>query len=701
MPALAQAAGLTRPVIGEALGNAHPVISAKGFKRVGTGIAAAIAAGAGAVALIPVFVPADHVRDVVKAEIRAVTGLDPQARGEVAVSLFPSPSITFADVVLGDDRAGTPALAAERLTAQLRLLPLLIGRIEIADVSLVRPHIALTFERDGRSNWSALIDTLSRTLKPDAKRADGLLSFSEVRVADGTIAVRDDARGIAETLTEVGFSLAWPSISKSFGAAGRFVWRGETVDASVSLNDLFAALSGERSGLKVRLAGGPAKLAFDGHLMRRPGLKVEGALAADGDSLREALRWAGRTPLPGGGFGRFALKAQTSIAGATLALWNVSAELDGNSAEGVLTLATEGRPTVQGTLAANDLDLTPYVSTIQLLRQNERDWNRGPIALDGLTGFDLDLRLSARRIVLNGAKFGRTAVAATLRNGRMTVTIGESQAFGGVLTGTVALAKLESGVDLKAQLQFADVDLDACLSELFGIRRLEGKGNLTFSIEGSGTSVLALTRTLNGQARLSARQGALAGLNVEQLLRRLDQRPLSGGVEFRSGRTPFEKLNAALRITQGTATVDDVYLEGPAIKLALGGSASIPARDLDLRGIASLISTDTSGGSAAFDLPFVVHGPWDDPVMLPDAEILLRRSRATAPLLDAVKDRKARDAVRSIVEQLRGGGAPAPAASAGPAASGAPAALGGAAGAVPAAPAATEPAAAARAPTAR
>jgi AsmA protein len=655
------------------------VIAPRSLKRLGLGVAIVVASGIGALALVPVFMPADYVRDVVKAEIRTVTGLDPLARGEVAVSLFPSASIGFADVVLGDERNGEPALSAERLTAKLRLLPLLVGRIEIADVSLVHPRISLTFERDGRSNWSALIDTLSRTLKPDANRADRrLVSFSEIRIADGTIAVRDDAHGIDETLTEVGLSLAWPSISKSFGATGKFVWRGEPVDASVSLGDLFAALSGESSGLKVRLAGEPAKLAFDGHLMRRPGLKIEGTLAADGTSLREALRWAGHTPLPGGGFGPFALKAQTSVAGATVALWNVNAELDGNSAEGVLTLAMDERPILQGTLAADDLDLSPYVSTTRLLRQDERVWNRGPIVLDGLTGFDLDVRLSAAHIALNGAKFGRTAIAANLRNGRMTLTVGESQAFGGVLKGTVALTKLENGADLKAQLQFSDVDLDACLSELFGIRRLEGRGDLSFAIEGSGASVLGLTRTLNGQVHLSARDGALAGLNVEQLLRRLDQRPLSDGAEFRSGRTPFDKLNAAVKITQGTATVEEVNLEGSAVKLALGGSASIPARDLDLKGTASLTAAATTNGAAAFELPFVVQGNWDDPVMLPDTEILMRRSRATAPLLDALKDRKARDTVRSIVDQLRGGSAAA--------------SSGGSASALPAAPATTAPA---------
>ena len=49
---------------------------------------------------------------------------------------------------------------------------------------------------------------------------------------------------------------------------------------------------------------------------------------------------------------------------------------------------------------------------------------------------------------------------------------------------------------------------------------------LALAIEGAGDSVLALTQTLNGSATMTATQGALVGLNVEQLLRRLELRPL-------------------------------------------------------------------------------------------------------------------------------------------------------------------------------
>ena len=88
----------------------------------------------------------------------------------------------------------------------------------------------------------------------------------------------------------------------------------------------------------------------------------------------------------------------------------------------------------------------------------------------------------------------------------------------------------------------------------------------------------------------------------------------------------------------------------------------------DLTASRALLSLSDSSSCVApgFDLPFVVQGPWDDPLVFPDPESLIRRSPGAAPLLDAVRDRKTRDAVRSVIERFTGGGvrpaAPAPAA---------------------------------------
>jgi len=626
-----------------------------GLKRLGLALFSAVAIIFGALAIVSVLVPADNVREAVKSEIRNVTGLDPVLRGTTSVSLFPTGSVTFSDVALGETGERAP-LVADRLVARLRFFPLLAGRVEVSDVQLVNPRITVTIDGEGGTNWSPLVEALTKNF--DASRPARPMSFSEIQLVGGRVDIRSDATNVAETLTDINMSLAWPAISKSFAAMGRITWRGEPVDTSITLSDFATALQGDKSGFRVRLNGAPAKVTLDGSFSMKPRLKVDGALSADAASLRRLLAWTGQKPLPGGGFGRFALKAQTNIVGGTIALTAANLELDGNAAEGVLTFATDGRQTWQGTLAADSLDLTPYVSTIRLLATNEREWSRLPFDVDGLSNFDLDLRLSAANVTIGSAKLGRTATAANMRSGKLTITVGEAVAFGGVIKGSLGLARLGEGAEMKTQLNFANVDLESCIGELFGIRRIEGKGDISIALDGSGATVLGLTRTLNGNVSMEGRQGALTGLNVEQLLRRLERRPLSGGNEFRTGRTPFEKLSVQIKVAQGVATVDDVSLEGAALKLALMGSASIPTRDLDLKGTASLI--DATNAQGGFDLPFVVQGPWDDPIMLPDPQILIRRSGAAAPLFDRLRDQRTRDAVRSAIEKLSGGKLAAP-----------------------------------------
>ncbi len=149
--------------------------AATGLKRLGIVLLAVIAAGLAVLTTAGYLISADAVRQQVVGEIRAVTGLEPVLRGKASVSLFPTGSVSFADVVLGD--AGQPALTAERLTARLRFFPLLIGRVEIADVSLDHPSIAVELLPNGQSNWSGLIEALTRSQSATQRDA----AFSEMR----------------------------------------------------------------------------------------------------------------------------------------------------------------------------------------------------------------------------------------------------------------------------------------------------------------------------------------------------------------------------------------------------------------------------------------------------------------------------------------------------------------------------------------
>ena len=90
------------------------------------------------------------------------------------------------------------------------------------------------------------------------------MSFSEIRIQDGVLNYRDEPPTAPKPSATSICRWRGRRSQRSFAATGQFDWRGERIDGSISISRFLAALSGERSGLKVRIAGPPLKLAFDG-----------------------------------------------------------------------------------------------------------------------------------------------------------------------------------------------------------------------------------------------------------------------------------------------------------------------------------------------------------------------------------------------------------------------------------------------------
>ncbi len=100
-----------------------------------------------------------------------------------------------------------------------------------------------------------------------------------------------------------------------------------------------------------------------------------------------------------------------------------------------------------------------------------------------------------------------------------------------------------------------------------------------------------------------------------------------------------------------------MVMDGQVVTVRMEGTSQLPVRDLDLRGVATLKRTASASprpGEGNFELPFVVQGSWDDPFVLPDPQILIRRSGAAAPLRDTTRDRDALKAVLDAINRQAG-----------------------------------------------
>src|SRR5476651_940561 len=105
------------------------------MKRLAMPIAALLAAAFAGLVVTSWLIDKDAVRRSVEQQLRVATGLDLVVGGDVEVSLLPASYVTLRKVGLmgADANTGEP-LTVDELTVNLRLLPLLARRYDIADV---------------------------------------------------------------------------------------------------------------------------------------------------------------------------------------------------------------------------------------------------------------------------------------------------------------------------------------------------------------------------------------------------------------------------------------------------------------------------------------------------------------------------------------------------------------------------------------
>jgi nucleoside diphosphate kinase len=173
-------------------------------------------------------------------------------------------------------------------------------------------------------------------------------------------------------------------------------------------------------------------------------------------------------------------------------------------------------------LASDSTDFTPYSGGFAMTDEAGNDWSRDPIDLSALQGIDLDVRFSAARVQIRKSALSRVAATATVRNGAITVSVGDAQFHGGALKGRALLEPTPNGEPhVKIEGSIANFNLAPGFSALANVQRLEGKGTLALALESRGAHMHDITRGLAGTVTLAAAGGAITGINVEQVLGRL------------------------------------------------------------------------------------------------------------------------------------------------------------------------------------
>jgi AsmA protein len=583
-----------------------------------------------AAAFIPWSLPRQTIDRDIAAQVKGATGLSFNGSGEATFRALP-PRIVISDVGLADD-AHSMSLQTRKVRARVRLLPLLAGRLEISDATLIGPHLTMDLaHRPAITGAIALAaHTPAATLQAD--RADDV-RLGVLRVQNGSAFLQRQGEPDI-VIDHIDGTFDWRRISAPATLTGTFAWRGEPASVDFWLAQPANLLRGDQSATTLRVKSLSLSLSANGNVSAGLHPQFAGRLVASAPSLRHLGRLANMAiPLPGV-LGDTSLTSDATIADNGFSLSNLRLSLDRNEFEGTLALRNDGpRPSLAGTLAATQLALDPIVAEMTPVVTSEGQWTQEPFELRDLSKIDVDLRVSAARTRLRRVQFDDAALSLLMKAGRLELALAEAKAYKGLFKARLsAVGAGGNALDLRGNAQLANIDAGALAWDLLDRPRISGTLNASVSMEASGDSVLQTIRGLDGKAQFSITQGDVGGIDLNEALRRMATRPLSSLTDMRGGRTVFDKAVGTFRINKGVAEIVDASASAPALSIAMTGSVQIADRMLALKGTATQATDDAKPAAESAQLPFDVIGSWDDPVIVPDAQSLIRRSGAAERL---------------------------------------------------------------------
>ena len=554
-------------------------------------------------AVVVVLLPRESLKTGIGEQIAAWTGRDVSLRGDPELDFFPEVTVTLKDVQVG----GPPAMvdgeivSMERLTGKIRLLPLVIGRVEIGSYRIVRPLIRLVRDDTGARNWAFESGAAALQLA-----FAGDVPLGDFVMEDGTLIYQNRRDGVIERLDSLNLSVAWPSVRAPLVISGSGIWRGEQFSFSATTDAPFEFIRGETTALEANLDSVPLAMVFRGTAadFNRP--RLTGDLSLTTPSLRGFAAWLGSPIGPGSTLGPASLAGTADFVEGVLSVENARLTLDGNDATGAVKVTASARPDISGTLAFANLDLTPYFSgVVSTVRSG--GWQDLDIDTEWFRDLTADVRLSAGSVQIGSVRFGEAAASASLREARLEIGIAEAEFSGGALTGNVAISRTPAGPEtIEAQLRANGFDLAQAAPALGLPASLAGTASVAMDFAGHAADLGSLIADLGGTASLSVRNGSI---------------PLFGIADFAAGApgnavfasdnsvtSPVSDLAARLSFAAGAATLEEATVVAADFSVAAAGRIGLVDGSLDVDG-------SVRPGSGAPPIPFSLNGSLARPVV--------------------------------------------------------------------------------------
>lgn len=590
-------------------------------------VGAAIAAGLSQIS-------ARAAQSLIAEEIGAWTAGRIHLRGQPSITLRPSPGFVVNDVVVTwPERVGhgaAPQLTVKEVTASLKMLPLLVGRLEINALTLHSPHLALDDAGQGADR------TLQQVFRTQGGKTGAIF------LHDGTVSLGRNSEK-EPAISSIQLQLMPAADTAHMTVSGQFDLQDQTVYLDGALADPAAVFTTEGSQ-------GYLEIATAYRSQAKPRQGEEAASRTDeGESFLETTHWmaeqTGLARLLSRSIGPVRVEGTLSINDKRLELRDADFEFRNLQASGRLTLASgDDRTLAQHMMTLGPGFLAPYASFLDDAAAKEVAGR--PISI----GWPRDIRLifegrtgpyESRGIGIEGSEFSLRAEDGTIRIG---AEVSGSRKGRGQASLVLRPAGEGRGVTADLAGEFANASLDAAAAAIWARRSNpligteqppSGIAGGRFELSATGQTPRALLDSLSGTVRLVVRDGSIDGADIVATLTGLwmGGKVMSeddGAFIPIAGRTYFDKLEAQIGFGDGLARGNGIRIVGDAYDIRLSGRLKLRGGELSGGGIVSLLADEAEARRRLVDLPFGLGGVLRAPVLAPGVPTVVKQARRAA-----------------------------------------------------------------------
>jgi len=534
--------------------------------------------------------------------VQDATGREFTIGGDLDLNISLNPTLSVTDVTFANADWGRkqPMMTMQRLDAQVALLPLFSGKLDVDYIVLDGIDLLLQTDGKGLANWE--FEAAVNGGDAQAVERGGIAlnpQVRDVRLQNIHVTYVDGATGAELTgdLERADFSA--DSTNSPLKGDLNAVINGVEVRADAVLGSLGQLIAREGAAFPVHLkisASGLSAEIIGSVEQPSAGMTVDARvmMSADGTATLAKLSGAPLPELTG-----VELRANVKGGGTAYSFQGLDLKAGNSDFQGNADIDLGGkRPKVVAKLSSNILYPKELVGlksdTTKVSAKSTSLFTTEPLPFDLLSTLDADVTYSAKRVSAEPVRMSDVRADVKLTNGRLVLNPLRATVEGGRFTARVTLngsAKTPS-VRLRASFRGLDAGALAALAGQGRVVSLKLDGEV--DVKGDGASTQAIMGGLDGTTNVIGRSGEIFDKRFNDLIK--DASKITCTV-------------AKLPIVNGVATAETVMLDTDGILVTVTGNVDLGGERLHLT-----VNTDAKKPSlASFAVPVRIKGSFVEP----------------------------------------------------------------------------------------